>query len=159
MSSRTAGYNTLDQSKKVQFNPLAALRIVKNFGLKSDLTRRDIQATLLQFAYHSAISPIYQYGDEFRLHSSKRGLLPWIFMLGLISFSAIVLIGTQLNTFIFHTFTITNIQDIVPLFFTSCLVSTWILHLHTALKRQEIVQLVNGYNQHCDYLAFSRRKS
>jgi hypothetical protein len=46
---------------------------------------------------------------------------------------------------------ITNVSDIVPIFNLAGYLATWLLHVHTAFKRTELLQLINGYNLHVEH--------
>jgi hypothetical protein len=77
-------------------------------------------------------------------------------MLTFITVTSVTLVLAQVNTFLFHSFLITNIMDTIPLLFTAFLTSVGIIHLHTAFKRIEIVQLINSYNQHLKHMGSKR---
>lgn len=134
------------------FNPLKALLVVRDFYEKAIITRRDVQIVLIQFAYYSGILPIYFDGttDRFMIHKSFQGLFCWIVWLIFVTVSMFGLIIAQVAAY--RNFVITNILDIVPLLCTAMLTSVWSIHMHTAVKRLDIVQLINGYNQHVQYL-------
>ena len=136
------------------FNPFKALLVVRDFYKKPVVSRRDTQIVLIQFAHYSGILPIYYdvTTGRFMIYRSFGGLFCWILSLILMIAFTSGLILAQTKSFLFRGFVITNIFDIVPLLFTTMLVCTSFIHMHTVVKRLEIVQLINGYNQHVQYL-------
>ena len=139
-------------------NPIKAYALVKDFILKRVITRREAQIILIQFPYYSGTLPFYydSQTDKFVLNRTFRGLFCWFLLLVISTISCIGITAAVTLKIATTPFQITNIHDVAPPFNLACYIAAIVLHWHTAFKRDDMVQLMNGYHQ---YVQFHKRKS
>lgn len=131
---------------------------IKHYALIPRVTLHDTQIVLIQFGYYAGILPFYYNptSDLFVLNKTYKTLFWWILSLAWCTLGSLGLMAFLVHGIIFDTLVLTNMFDVVAIFLSAGFLTTWLLHLQTLVKRQEMVQILNGYNQHVNHF---KRKS
>jgi len=139
------------------FSPSRAIKTFIKFYTEHNYkpkSKRELQILFVDYGHAWGVLPFFYDSstDTFVLHETKSALFCWLLVIGSYFFTCLVLGVNLFIKFQTQNLVITKISDIMPVFNAACCWSAGLLHLHTAYKRREIVDLLNLYNSHTKYL-------